>query len=299
MRYPLPSLIALHTFEAAARLGSFTAAAEELHLATSTVSHRVRELESSLGFALFERLPRSLRLTDHGKAYIPVVTAVFDELTMATSGLFGSPGAGKVTVRTPISYGVHFLGPRLERFTGDHDIRVWIVSEIWGDEGSDIDVDLEVVFADERRSLGDAEALATEEAVLVSSPMAITRSGRRGAGADGLIPVQVLGFEDLWHRLDRRDDILPPTADVTVDSWSAAIELVATSHRHGALVPRLLATGQVRAGRLVHVEGPSISMRQTYRLVRPKHPNPPTPETSLFADWLRSEHEQAAGAASG
>lgn len=299
MRYPLPSLVALHTFEAAARLGSFTAAAEELHLATSTVSHRVRELEASLGFALFERLPRSLRLTDHGKAYIPVVTAVFEELTVATSGLFGSPGTGMVTVRTPISYGIHFLGTRLERFTADHDVRVWIVSEIWGDEGSDIEVDLEVVFADERRSLGDAETLAAEEAVLVSSPAAITRSGRRRAGADGLIPVQVLGFEDLWHRLDRRDDGRPPAADVTVDSWSAAIELVATSHRHAALVPRLLTTGQVRAGRIVHVEGPPVPMRQTYRLARPKHPTPPTPETSLFADWLRSEHEQVDGGASG
>ncbi|TVR36777.1 MAG: LysR family transcriptional regulator [Nitriliruptor sp.] len=120
----------------------------QLHLAPSTVSHRLRELEASLGFALFERLPRSVQLTDLGRAYIPVVRSVFDELTMATVGMFGTPGGGRVTVRTPVSYGVRFLAPRLATFTADHDVRVWVVSAIWGGETPDIEVDLEVDFSD-------------------------------------------------------------------------------------------------------------------------------------------------------
>ena len=57
MRYKTPPLPALHAFEAAARLGSFAAAADELHLSQSAVSQRIRALEAHLGIALFERLP--------------------------------------------------------------------------------------------------------------------------------------------------------------------------------------------------------------------------------------------------
>src|SRR5512138_1161175 len=62
----LPSLNALRVFEAAARLGSFTRAAGELHVTQSAVSHQVCGLEKELGTLLFERRPRALRLTPAG-----------------------------------------------------------------------------------------------------------------------------------------------------------------------------------------------------------------------------------------
>ena len=293
MRYPLPPLPALHTFEAAARLGSFTAAGQELHLSTSTVSHRIRELEANLGFALFERLPRSLRLTDLGKAYLPVVRAVFDELTMATVGLFGSPAGGRVTLRAPISYGVNFLAPRLPRFTADHDVRVWVVSAIWGDEAADIEVDLEVELSDERLASSGSETLGRERAVMVGNP---------ASPADRRSRVQVLGYEDLWRRLDPPDvadpaDVLHLPADVTVDSWAAAIELVAASPLHAALLPELLVASALQTGRVVRLAATSVPMRQTYRLLRPAgSSSSPTPETTAFADWLRAEHQRAGDA---
>ena len=69
--YHLPPLPWLRAFEAAARHSSFTAAAEELNLTQAAVSHQVRSLEKHLGVTLFERLPRSLRLTEMGAAYLP------------------------------------------------------------------------------------------------------------------------------------------------------------------------------------------------------------------------------------
>jgi LysR family transcriptional regulator, glycine cleavage system transcriptional activator len=60
----LPSLAA---FEAAARHQDFTHAAEELHLTASAVSHHVRQLESRLGVALFQRHARGVSLTAEGR----------------------------------------------------------------------------------------------------------------------------------------------------------------------------------------------------------------------------------------
>ncbi|MDX1739583.1 MAG: LysR family transcriptional regulator, partial [Alphaproteobacteria bacterium] len=73
MAYNLPPLNWLRAFEAAARKVSFTAAAEELNLTAAAVSYQVRSLEEHLGFPLFDRLPRSLRLTEMGRAYLPAV----------------------------------------------------------------------------------------------------------------------------------------------------------------------------------------------------------------------------------
>ncbi|WP_259768059.1 LysR family transcriptional regulator, partial [Pseudomonas protegens] len=59
-------LTALRTFESAARLLSFKAAAEDLSVTPTAVSHQIRSLEHWLGVPLFERLPRQVRLTEAG-----------------------------------------------------------------------------------------------------------------------------------------------------------------------------------------------------------------------------------------
>jgi LysR family glycine cleavage system transcriptional activator len=92
MSYNLPPLNWLRAFEASARRISFTSAAKELNLTPAAVSYQVRSLEEHLGFPLFERLPRSLRLTDMGQAYMPSVQKTFAELSSTTTGLFGLKG---------------------------------------------------------------------------------------------------------------------------------------------------------------------------------------------------------------
>ena len=80
----LPPLPALRTFEAAARLGSYTRAAEELHVTHSAVSHQVRALEEQLGFALFTRQGRAVVLTpvaEPGKGLVKaVIRAVVEQV---------------------------------------------------------------------------------------------------------------------------------------------------------------------------------------------------------------------------
>ena len=63
-RNNMPSMQALRCFEAASRMESFKAAANELHITPSAISHRIADLEAMLGVALFERGGRSVKLTD-------------------------------------------------------------------------------------------------------------------------------------------------------------------------------------------------------------------------------------------
>ena len=98
---PLPPLPGVQAFEAAARLGSFAAAAAELHLSPAAVSQRIRSLETHLGVPLFERLARSVELTELGRAYLPSVRESLDDLAAATGGLFAPARREQLTVRHP------------------------------------------------------------------------------------------------------------------------------------------------------------------------------------------------------
>ena len=69
----IPPLHALSAFEAAAELGSFARAADELCVTRSAISHRIQLLEQQLGMPLFLRDSRAIRLTDEGQTYLPTV----------------------------------------------------------------------------------------------------------------------------------------------------------------------------------------------------------------------------------
>lgn len=85
----LPSLNALRAFEAAARLGSFVRAAEELHVTPAAVSQQVRSLEDDLGMSLFRRAGRKLALTEAGRAYAPGLADGFARIQAATAAARG------------------------------------------------------------------------------------------------------------------------------------------------------------------------------------------------------------------
>jgi hypothetical protein len=79
----LPPLKALRAFEAAARHMSFKAAADELALTPTAISHQIRLLETVLGGALFRRRPRPLTLTPTGALLFPVVQNGFESIAEA------------------------------------------------------------------------------------------------------------------------------------------------------------------------------------------------------------------------
>ena len=79
----LPPLPAIRAFEAAARLGSFTRAADELHMTQAAVSYQIKQLERRLGLGLFHRQPRLVVLTPPGQRLAPAVLDAFKQLRTA------------------------------------------------------------------------------------------------------------------------------------------------------------------------------------------------------------------------
>ena len=69
----IPDLGKLQAFESAARHGSFTLAAKELSLTQSAVSRQIKELETQLGVALFERVRQRVVLSSTGQSFLPDV----------------------------------------------------------------------------------------------------------------------------------------------------------------------------------------------------------------------------------
>jgi len=121
----LPSLNGLRAFEAAARLGSFVAAGEELNVTQAAISRLVRLLEDRLGFRLFERMPNGLALTPQGKALQPGLTAAFDAIAGITQQVAAMRNTPVLTLGVGPSFAVRWLIPRLASFYRAHpDIEV-------------------------------------------------------------------------------------------------------------------------------------------------------------------------------
>src|ERR1700693_5302188 len=121
----LPSLNGLRAFEAAARHGSFTAAAKELNVTQAAVSRMVRLLEQRLGFVLFRRQANSLELTAQGHAFLSGLTDSFDSIARLTEQVAAMRSGPVVIVGVAPALAVHWLIPRLTNFYRRHpDVEV-------------------------------------------------------------------------------------------------------------------------------------------------------------------------------
>jgi LysR family glycine cleavage system transcriptional activator len=115
MRRFLPSLNALRAFEAAARLGSFKAAAAELGVTHGAISQHVRLLEDWLRAPLFERHNRRVVLTPAARAYLSQIGPAFDQVASATSR-YGYNDNAVLRVNAPATFALRWLVPRLPDF---------------------------------------------------------------------------------------------------------------------------------------------------------------------------------------
>jgi LysR family glycine cleavage system transcriptional activator len=126
MRMPrsLPPLNALRAFEAAARLGSFKAAAGELSVTHGAISQHVRLLEDWLRAPLFERHNRRVVLTAAARAYLSEIGPALDQVAAATAS-YGSSENAVLRVNAPATFALRWLVPRLAKFGEHHpDIKV-------------------------------------------------------------------------------------------------------------------------------------------------------------------------------
>lgn len=123
----LPSLNGIRAFEAAARTGSFVAAAAELNVTPAAISRLVRLLELRLGVALFARHANRLTPTAAGLAYQTGLTRILDDTARLTGQVVAMAGAKVVTVGVGPTFAVRWLIPRLaelQRQAPEVEVRV-------------------------------------------------------------------------------------------------------------------------------------------------------------------------------
>jgi LysR family glycine cleavage system transcriptional activator len=121
----LPFLNGVRAFEAAARLGSFAGAAEELHVSPAAISRMVHLLEERLGIALFERAANRLVTTAAGRTYQSGLTPLLDALTNLTAQVTAQAGARTLTIGVGPTFATRWLIPRLADFRqAEPDIEV-------------------------------------------------------------------------------------------------------------------------------------------------------------------------------
>ncbi|MDE2289485.1 MAG: LysR family transcriptional regulator [Burkholderiales bacterium] len=116
-RDSLPPLNPTRAFEATGRLLSISKAAEELSVTPAAVSRQVRALEDFLKAPLFERVRGGLVLTAMGARYLSDLMPLFATLRAATDAVIsGSPGGNVLRIRSPATFAVRWLIPRLASF---------------------------------------------------------------------------------------------------------------------------------------------------------------------------------------
>ena len=109
----------LRAFEAAGRTGSFRAAATELGLTPSAVSHAIRKLEQTLGATLFARENRAVHLSPEGEVLRRHVSRAFEELGRGLE-MVSARGPQFLRLHSAPSFATQWLSPRLSRFLRDH-----------------------------------------------------------------------------------------------------------------------------------------------------------------------------------
>lgn len=116
----LPPLSTLIGFESAARLGSFSRAAEELNITQSAISHQVRVLEDHLGQPLFRRIGRRIELVDAGRDFLITARAALEELRHGVRRLNAYSKPGSVIILMPAALATGWFLPRLSDLRASH-----------------------------------------------------------------------------------------------------------------------------------------------------------------------------------
>jgi LysR family glycine cleavage system transcriptional activator len=193
----LPPLAALRVFEAAARLLSFTKAAEELGMTQAAVSYQIKVLEERVGSPLFLRRPRQVELTEAGASLSPRVSDAFERLREAYTDARGE-SRSVLAVSSVATFASNWLAPRLGLFQLQHpQIAVRLDTE-----GRNRDFTREQVDVGIRGGFGNWPGLAAHKLMPITfapmlSPALLQRVGPLNEPAD-LLRLPIIDASDPW-----------------------------------------------------------------------------------------------------
>jgi LysR family transcriptional regulator, glycine cleavage system transcriptional activator len=170
-----PGLRSLRAFEAAARLLSFTRAAQEMAVTPAAISHQIKEIEDVLGITLFIRNSRTMRLTREGEILATASGEALETLVRALQKVRRIDNKKQLKLSVSPSLGAKWLVPRLDRFLNvvpGADVRL-DVSHVPVDFERE-DVDIAIRFGEGKYPGLRADLLFTDTLFPVCSPRLIT-----------------------------------------------------------------------------------------------------------------------------
>ena len=294
MHRRLPPLNALQAFEAAARHGSFTRAADELRVTHGAVSRHVQMLEGWLGLPLFTRHNRRVVLTEAGVAYATEIGAALDRIALATARQVERGRPRLLHVNALATFTLRWLIPRLSGFqVANPAIEVRLTTSNVPLAQLAEPFDVAIRGGPETRPGHRAEPFLSERRIPVCSPALLQRLPL--AGPEQLRQHTLLHAATLprvwpdWLRAAGVPD-LEPQASVTLEHFYLTLQ-AALDGLGIAMGPERLIADDVAAGRLtLPFAGPSLPARSYYTYV--PEPRAEDPAVRAFCGWLAEAARQ-------
>ncbi|MFA7669008.1 MAG: LysR substrate-binding domain-containing protein [Burkholderiaceae bacterium] len=291
MRKGIPNLGALQAFEATARLGSFSRAAEELALTHSAVYRQVAGLEERLGVALFTRVRRRVKLTEAGEEYAGRVRHHLDQLEKDTLGLMSRAGVGRhLHVAVLPTLATTWLLPRLATFSNERpDITISLSVRTLPFQFNDQPFDAAIYHAEQMWPGTRGIKLFDEQELL---PICAPAMLEAMAGAEHpmaeMVHLHTTSRPDAWRRwyqAQGRDFV--PTMNAGPRYELFTMSLAAVKQGMGvALIPRFLVQHALASGELVMAADAGLRVQEAYFFSYPVA-NAPGEALRDLEKWLK------------
>jgi LysR family glycine cleavage system transcriptional activator len=293
MYHRLPPLSTLRPFEAAARLESFSRAADELHLTHGAVSHQVRALEEHLGAPLFHRHGKRVSLTPAGRAFAERVRAALGEIALAADQARSRRRENRLTVSVLPSFASRWLMPRLIRFMEAHpEVEVNVMATTALANFAADEVDVAIRFGGGPWPPLACERVMGDECFPVASPK--FNRGRLPKRAQELLGMRIIREDrDYWKEwfaaagVEIEGPLGGPSFNDATFSLQAAIRGEGV-----ALTRRSLVGDDLERGTLVQLFALTVKTKEAYWLVCPKE-LAESRNVKAFGAWMKDELRQA------
>ena len=296
----LPPLRALHAFEAAARHHSFAAAANELGVTPTAISHQIRQLEEACGVKLFQRRPRPLLLTSAGARLYPALRNGFDALATAMALLAEEDAQTPLRVTSPNAFASKWLVPRLPKWREEN---LAVALEIIGTDAV-LDVragatDVAIRYARKPPLDLMAHEVFRDTFVPVCSPRLLEQHGPIERAAD-LLRFPLIHYDWInsdpdaptWRQWLAVARSIDPDFNPLEKAWDLSFseELHAIDAVIGgqgvAICSDVVVSNELRSGQLVKAHPLALPGYGFYLVSMPHSPQAPVIEA--FSTWMRA-----------
>jgi LysR family glycine cleavage system transcriptional activator len=290
----LPPLNPLRAFEATARHGSLSKAADELNVTHGAVSHQIKALEQSLGIKLFERAGQRLKTTPHGAELLPAVSAAFDGIAAAAQRLTRPASSGTLSLSCVPALLSLWLIPRLGAFVAQYpDIRLRLTGSNDAQNIRSPELDLCLLYGDGSWNDCWMRKWSGLELFPVVSPTLLNNRPLRSVRdlADHVLLHGDDGRE--WHTWLAAADALDLERGRRHRFDDAHLSIEAALYGHGvALGDTVTASGLLARGQLVAPFGLSVPAVDDFYVVC-RNEMKSAPIVRVFIDWLFAEKAEA------